>query len=128
MITITFPWWYILLSLPFIVLAGFPAYGQLIQVCKNFGKPLLGFYGTEVSFFGIFDIALNVTWGSLYFLELPFSHRIGNNWWNRDWTLSQRTEYYCNTVADSRNERATKLGLQLNKIVPGHIRMPESTA
>lgn len=111
MITLSFPWWYILIALPFVVLAGFPAYGQLIKVYKNFGWFLKAFYAIEVLVFGVFDVSLNVTFGTVYYLELPFIHGI---------TLSQRTEYWCN-VDDPRRGRAIRLGTQLNKIVPGHI-------
>lgn len=116
MITLYIYWWEILIALPFVVLAGFPAYGQLQQVYKNFGKPLLICYAIEILFFGVFDVVLNVVWGTVYYLEFPFL--------NRCFTLSQRTEYWVNRAGGWRVNNGIRLGIQLNKIVPGHIKMP----
>lgn len=113
-ITIHVNLWYVLALLPSLVAAGFPAYAGILRAWDMFSIPEKLFYGLFVILpFGILDILLNITWGSLYYWDWPFLH---------GWTFSQRSCYWIHRPGDFvRYRKAQAVARQLNKVIPGHI-------
>ena len=106
---------------------GFLYYGGVLKSWRTMHivPRLIAFI--PMPFFFAADIIWNVFLGStIFYWDIPF-RAIPNatKWWNRQWTFSQRTEYWAN---ESHNEwrRTWLLGGNnwkslLNSMVAGHI-------
>jgi hypothetical protein len=80
-----------------------------------------------VAFFGSLDVVfMNVVVGTVVYADIPFrAQPDATKWWHRQWTFSQRTEFWYN---ESQNDwrKTYLLGADnwtalLNAIAPGHI-------
>jgi len=75
--------------------------------------------GLVVAAFAVLDIVINLTWGSIFYLDANVLH--GAPWWSvRAWTLSDRSCYWFHR-SGWRRERARFVAAQLDLIYPGHI-------
>lgn len=76
--------------------------------------------GSVIVVFAVLDVAVNLTWGSLYYLDLNVLH--GAPWWSvRAWTFSDRSCYWFNDLCGWRYRNAKLIADELDPIYPGHI-------
>jgi hypothetical protein len=122
----TLPGGYQLLLLASIMFYGFLYYGGLLKSWETMHiVPRLIAFIPMPAFFAA-DIAWNIGPGSVMYWDIPFQlSPTGSRWYHRQWTFSQRTEFWAN---ESHNEwrRTWLLGGNnwkslLNSMVNGHI-------
>jgi hypothetical protein len=77
--------------------------------------------GTGIAIFGLFDVAFNITVGSLYYWDLDILH--GRDWKKPlNWTFSTRSCVWWDQTKDKhRKHRADIIADNLNRVVPDHI-------
>ena len=75
--------------------------------------------GAVIAVFAVFDIVFNLTWGSLYYLDLNILH--GASIFDVfAWTFSDRSCYWIHQ-SGWRAEHAQLIADELDPIYPGHI-------